>query len=253
MRSRAALLIWAVSARLVIAGPQEPGEDVLAAGPRPVSEAVRLFQERCHCVVTYEDPKWRADQVDEFFGTRRAGAEKTLIPAGHPFMFIVPRDVAVRPRAEIGVSLQEMLDSYDRTSDAGLFRLVAADTAWHIVPRVGSALDARITVPLANRSIDEAIAAILAAVRTSTGEDIAFAGTASNWRKQTRATIGADSERARDVLARVLTTDHTEYSWDARSHVLTANPAKCSWALLYDFSVRRFYLNLRSVKRPGTA
>ena len=253
MRSRAALLIWAVSARLVIAGgPRERGEDLLAADPRPLSAAVRLFQDRCHCVVTYEDPKWRADQVEHLAETR-ADPEKPLIPAGHPFMFIVPRDVALLPRAEIGASLQQMLDAYDRTNDAGPFRLVASETAWHIAPRAGSVLDARITVPPADRSIDEAVEAILSAVRASTGEDIAFAGTASNWRKQTRATIGADNERARDVLARVVTADHTEYSWDARAHVLTANPTKCSWALLYDFSVRRYYLNLGSVKRSGTA
>src|SRR5437762_8128026 len=135
MRLRGALLIWAVSARLVIAGgPPGRGEDLLATGPRPLSAAVRMFQERCHCVVTYEDPKWPADQIEQLPGPFAA----TLIPAGRAFMFLVPHDIASQPCADITGALQQMLDACERTNDGGPFRSVAGSNAWHIVPRSGS-------------------------------------------------------------------------------------------------------------------
>src|SRR5439155_15737992 len=152
-----------------------------------------------------------------------------------------------QPRADITGALQQMLDACERTNDGGPFRSVAGSNAWHIVPRSGSVLDARITLPRAERTVGETINAILAAARASNGKRVDVGTAPINWMLRTKVTTGAEHEPARAVLARVLENGPIESSWDARTRVLTRTATSLSWQLLYDFGADRYALNLRSV------
>ena len=207
-------------------------EELLVNDPRPLAEAIQQFEQRCHCVVTYEDIKWQQDQVEDISASvRRApNAPRAQVPKGGSFLFILSRQLASATPAQIGSSLRELLAAYETSNHFGNFRLVEGNRAFHVLPSPRAVLDSRVTVAQGDQSLAQAIKAILESVTKSTGEAVVLATGPLNLLKII-VPIQAQNERAGDVLIRVL----------------FATGRELSWQLLYDFGMKRYYLNIHPV------
>jgi hypothetical protein len=231
MRFAGLALISVVAIRIVIVAAPQDAEYLLVEDPRPMAGAVHLVESRCHCIVTYEDVRWRADQVEDLPGAA-IGTRAPKIPAGHPFMFTVSRAIASQAPVQIEHTLREALDAYERTNEAGVFRVAFDEPMFHVSPATGAPLDAAISIPAGTRSLDETVRIIRAAAAASTRARINLGTAPTNLMLQARVTLEATNEPARDVLARGL--------------MLTGR--KLSWQLLYDFGYDAYYLNIHTVR-----
>jgi hypothetical protein len=211
--------------------PSQPDEEkLLAQAPRPLHAALQQFEPRCHCVVTYEDRKWRSDEVQDLPG-RTPGPETPKVPKGNPFMFSVSRDnISERTPDRLGASLQEILNAFEQTNGVGMFRVVSQGGTFHVLPKEGSVLDAVVSFESGSRTLSETIGSILQAASDAKGEKIRLGTAPTNLMKQT-VSLAAHGERASEVLSRAL-------SFSGR---------KLSWSLLYDFGYQAFYMNIHAV------
>jgi hypothetical protein len=211
-------------------------EEVLIDDPRPVAAAAQQFQRRCRCVVTYEDVQWQQSDVEDIsYRVRRARNTGAVeVPKGRPFTLIVQQNLASKSSDEIQKMLADVLMASEAAGNTKLFRVASGAGTLHIVPAKGGVFDARISIPEEPRTLEKFVSAVLQTVTEKTGERVVLAtGPLNLLRAQMPAAVGANNERARDVLARGLRV---------------AAPSRAlSWQLFYDFSRHTYYFNLQFV------
>jgi hypothetical protein len=202
----------------------QSAETVSVNDPRPLSAAVKLLERRCHCAITYEDPRWGPDDVVDISGP--------VIPKGGPFTFSVAADLSSRTPAQRRDAFEQVLRAFERSgSGPGMFRLMSDDTTVHVVPRGGSVLDTPVSITGATRSIMEIVTAAMDQVRQVTGHKIGLATFPINLFKR-RITFDARQEPARIVLQRAM----------------AASGRLLSWRLYYDVGMGQYYLGIHFVR-----
>jgi hypothetical protein len=206
-------------------------ENILINDPRPVAAAVEQIQQRCQCVITYDDPKWGPADVENAAGRihHRPGAPLPLIPKGRPFSFTVARPVS--GNAAVTAALQVVLRAAAEAGNADAFQARVDNGVFQVAPKKGSVFDVRITLPAADRTLNDTVTSVLDLVGQQTGERLVVAIAPVNLMMRQRVSLHADGERAADVLIRAL----------------SAGGRKISWRLLYDAGTATYYLNLHTV------
>lgn len=233
-RCAAAILAMSLTQASIVALPRQmQAEELTIDDPRPLGAAVLQFERRCHCIVTYEDLKWREEEVEDISGLihHTPGAVKPLIPKGRRFAFTISNNIASEPRDVVRAGLQQMIAAFERANGAGTFRLMQSESAFHIVPKSAGVLDVPISFDRSERSLGDTISTILSAVTAVNGEKIKFGTVPINLMKRT-IVLDASKEPAADVLSRALKLTGRTFSW----------------RLLYDFGLRDYALNLHSVR-----
>lgn len=214
-----------VASSLVIAAGQGP-ETLSVDDPRPLSAAVKLLEQRCHCVITYEDPLWTSDDV------ALSGPHwPAMIPKGGRFSFDAP-DPSVSTPAQMAAAMAQVVNAFEKSgSGRGAFRVTNDAIAVHVVPRAGSILDAPVTIPHATRPLFQVVTLTLTEVERATGTKVEIATLPINFSRQRWVEIEAKGEPARDVLVRAL----------------AGTGRTLSWRLFFDAMMRRYYLGIHFV------
>lgn len=233
-----------VSLGLTVVGSVQ-NDSIIVDDPRPLAEALRIFQARYGWIVTYEDPRYasQADVVDVTEAVRNPAAKpsgrRTIIPRGGPFSFGYQRPSPDSTLDRVAALVGTMVAEYNVSGYPGTFRVVRTDDMLHVVPasvqgRDGSPvpqssiLEARISLsPEKNRNTVDALVALLAAVRSATGQRVEIGTSPVNLLMQSRMEEGATDESARDVLVRTL----------------RATGRRLGWLLLYDPGDQYYVLN----------
>jgi len=194
--------------------------------PRPLSAAVDLVERRCHCVITYEDPLWKSDNV------ALSGPHwPAMIPKGGLFTFDAPDPAATTP-AQMAAAMAQVVRAFEQSgSGRGAFRVTNDTTAVHVAPRPGSILDTPVTITHATRRLDDVVTVALAEVERATGQKVVLATFPINFFFQHRVEIEAKQEPAREVLVRAL----------------AASGRALSWRLFFDAMGRHYYLGIHFV------
>lgn len=236
VRAISVLRIVLVIAGLGIAGEAPRGAQeptlVIVDNPRPLMAAVDVVEERCHCAVTYEDPRWQADQLIDVSSTvsHRPGA-RVRVPRGGRFDVAFPDDSFAAP-FQVDAALEEAVTQYEQQFPGmGVFAVVKDGTAFSVRPRGSSVLDAPVTPPAGARSIGDIVAATLEQAGAASGVHIGLGLAPLNALKM-KITMKGDAEPARSVL----------------NQALAAMGRKMSWRLLYDDGMGQYYLSIHAVK-----
>ena len=234
-------LVFAASVSIspiLISAVQGP-ETVSVNDPRPLNAAVKVLEERCHCAITYEDPKWGPDDVDDISGTVWHKANvRVRIPKGGLFTFHTPPGLEAGTPAQTRAATAQVAHAFEEArSGRGAFRVTNDATTVHVIPRGGSVLDTPVTVTSATRPLGDVVTMVLAQVGQATGQRIGLATFPINLFKQRRVSIEATHERARDVLVRAL----------------AGSGRALSWRLFYDVTMGQYYLGIHFVPRAPQA
>jgi hypothetical protein len=221
-------------AGLLSASTQDhPREFVSVTGPRPLSDVIVGFETHCQCVITYEDPKWEADQVVDA-PVRHPPNVHPHIPRGGPLAFGVDGMIPNSPEStrrylELAVNLAD-------EKGYGAFEVATSgERVFHVRPRAGSVLTAPITFASQTKEMGQFVTAILSDVHAANGEqaDVVMGVVMGPPDlMKIRVTAEADDEPADLVLTRVL---------------LAAGP-RLSWELVYDFDSQAYALNVHVVE-----
>ena len=222
-----------IAGSVVSAWALQSADAVTVNDPRPLSKAIEIIETRCHCVVSYEDPQWQLDQVLDVSGLvqRTADAPRTRVPNGRPFTFTLDRSASLSTPDELHATLRRLLSTFERSGGLGSFQVIKGAEAFHVTPKTGSVLDAMINVPKGTRSIAEMISMILKTAGQRTGTVIELATGPLGLLKKP-VDMESQNQLARDVLVRAL----------------NSTGERLSWQLFYDFGMKKYYLNLHSVK-----
>jgi hypothetical protein len=194
--------------------------------PRPLAEAVRQLEERLGTAISYEDvaPVYSRDYArpldtdwgrkasehdDRYRGTNR------IELAGGALEIHIPVDPAGKPMMPVSQVLWDLIEQHRARGNPGQFQLLTIndslvivptekrDTAGAFVPEY-SPLDTQISFPVARRSGAETLKVITEAVSSASGRTVHVGQFGINLFAQTAIELGADHERARDVLMRAL-------------------------------------------------
>jgi hypothetical protein len=219
--------------------------------PRPIAEGVRKLVSNFGYVISYEDPRYEyTDDVEDVTEAVRNPLHK-YAPGALPKRVFIPRranfalDVpSVSGSQDMAAVLQKLISmGRDR---GGHFRVEQSGAVFHIVPTEvrdingnwvsnPSIMDVEISIPAKERSESEMYNSIFEAVGSAAhvpvveGNGVHPEGIASTASPKTYQ-FGADHEVARSVLLRMLATTNTFH--------------KRTWRLLYDYSDKKYYLNI---------
>jgi hypothetical protein len=202
--------------------------------PRPVSKAIETLEQECYCAITYEDPRYGAEDVKDVTSqVRRDGRSepKVFVPTRRTFEFLHTRPATVTGPGDIEPSVTAMLDAFHSSVSSTQFRIVRETAALHVVPVNGSVLDTRITLPETTGSAYKAVTAVLQAVSAATGTKMTFGVAPINAMASTFVTIAANQEPAGAVLSRLL----------------AATGVNMSWQLNFDYGFNDYGLNIHVV------
>lgn len=229
-------------------------------GPRPVATAVRTLISNYGAMISYEDPPYAyaGDLQDVSDKVRRnldqyppgqVSNNKVIVPMGGKL-------VLSTHSADIALLLNQIVQTQSESNTGGSFRVEQQDGFFHVVPtqwrdvdgtwvEATPILDLPISLSVQDRSDDDLIEAIRAAISSAAG----FRVNIGSWlRKGTAEPVkyyfGAENEPARSVLARALIA-------------IAANRGNLTWLLLYDPdqepSKGRYFLNIISVPSQPSA
>lgn len=229
------VLTLAVASSVQVAAMLQVNDDRLAVNdPRPLGAAVLQVEHRCHCVITYEDPKWQEPDVLDVSGQVRhaPGAPPLKVPRGGVFGFEVPRGLSLGNTSDVPLLIRNIVEEYQRSGHPGSYRVFLSTNVLHVLPRSEALLDTPITMSMVDRTLGDTIDTIVRLVQDVNGESVGVNGPI-NLLRQRHAIVGATNERAGDVLARCL--------------IAAAPDRKISWRLLYDFSTHSYGLNIHFV------
>jgi hypothetical protein len=218
--------VLAMAALLSAAGfaqPQTPAPQLIE-GRRPVSEARRRLQPLYGQVITYEEPflSWKDELQPLEQGPR-------MMPKVR--RFLMPAEATSAP--SVSVALEKTLDAYHQQVMGTRFRVLTSKLGYHIVPvqarnehgdlvPAASLLDAQIFVPIEERTPEQHLEALGAAVTSATGINFLPAAIplspdgfdlSFQW-KPKPFRWGAEAVVARDALIDLLDRGASTYSWD---------------------------------------
>ncbi|HEY7289235.1 MAG TPA: hypothetical protein VH583_05305 [Vicinamibacterales bacterium] len=189
---------------------------------RPVNAATLQLENRCHCVITYEDPVWRSDQVMDISGSVAHRSEvHPYGPRGGHFSFSVAEDLSQPSQASKAV--KAMLEAFDRSFSAGgAFRVVEQAGTLHVIPSDGSVLDVSVTLGGPSATLNDVIHDVLKQVHAATDRKVLL-GTFPSRAMSLRIPIGQKSTSAGEALASALASTGLKLSWELRfSYTMTA-------------------------------
>jgi hypothetical protein len=230
---------------------------------RPVAAAVQELVSRYGYVITYEDPRhiYEEDVEDVTSKVRKdldkhppGSAPRVIVPKGATLNFELP-STSLPNAQNIAVVLEHLVQVQQGARLGGHFRVERDGEVFHVVPTEvrdrngnwaaqGSIFDVRISLPMEGRNESEMLDAIVNAVSAKTSYKIYIGSgigegivSASNPRPYQ---LGADNERAQDVLMRALAlvSDPSQGTW---------HPQRLTWQLFYDNSLSAYFLNALSV------
>lgn len=227
------LALWTASSA---ASPQRVGEDIFVNDPRPIDAAVQEFQHRCRCVVTYEDPRWQADDVEDISNVRQrpAGAPRIKVPNGHTFIAPMRSSLDAAGLDERRIAIEEILRAGRAAGNTKEFRVISGKEVLHVVPASNAVLNSPVSLPSGDRTLGQMVSAILQQVSAETGEKVTVGAVPVNLFRQGKLPkFSADRESARDVLV--------------RGFSLGAPTVKLSWQLLFDYSTETYYFSVSIV------
>jgi hypothetical protein len=233
--------------------------------PRPVAKAVEELVARYDYVITYEDPRFAydGDLQDVTTVVRRdldryppGKAPKVIVPRSEKLTMNLPYSASVNTQTLASI-LDQLTRAQSIRGEGGHFRVVQVGDVFHVLPteirdRNGnwtaqsSILDVPISLPLEDRSDVEMLDAVVKAVSAATHIKIlgggmgGMGGGIANPDRPASYRLGADNERARDVLMRalVLLNDPKRGTW---------YPQRLRWQLFYDSVESAYYLNIAVV------
>ena len=179
-------------------------------------------------VLTYEDPRYEYadDLVDATSSVRPNGpAEPRLIrPKGGKLELSGISMPLVRSAAAVTTILEHLLALQSEANSGGRFRLLTVGNTFHVVPasvrsKAGrwvdqtSVLDAKITIPDAQRTVREMVAEICKEVSLINAVKVAHMDPAFGSYLTQTVDFGAYNETARDVLLKTLAATGNQMSW----------------------------------------
>lgn len=210
----------------------QEGETVSVDDPRPLSSAIEVIEQRCHCAITYEDPRWTPEDVADIPGSVSHRADvRVRVPKGGRFTFSIGRNLASRTPAQVRASVEELVHTFEQSGTGrGSFQLVGNSPALHVVPRSGSILDVSITIPGGTRPVADLVVTILSQVGDAAGARVGLATFPVNLFKREVA-FEAQHEPAERTLTRLL----------------LATQRRLSWRLYYDVTMGQYYLGIHLV------
>jgi hypothetical protein len=237
------------------------GESLSVDDPRPVAEAVSQLEKRYGWVITYEDPMYVSGKeiTDVTSKVRRDldkympnEAPRVLVPRGGSlainFNVTSDENTFLRPESVA----QQIIDANTKADNAGRFRLERSGEIVHVIPVAHrdsteawvpeqSVLDAIITIPSGDRTGLQALDALCVAVSRVTQTKVALGTVDINLFIRSRQELGADQERARDFLVRLLENTRANGK---------LGETKLSWQLLFGPATKDYRLNVHAVRKP---
>jgi hypothetical protein len=195
-------------------------------GPRPVADAIQLLISKYGYPISYEDPHYvfTGDVEDVTAKVRRdldkyspGQAPKVFSRRSAQLQLRLPEDQRLSEDA-IASLLKEIVRSNATGDHDGRFKVLQVGAAFHVIPSevkdsnghwsvTGSILDAPISLPAQQRSRDQMLSAIVAAVASKSNVSIqydsGFGGIISESGPALYA-LSASNEPARSVLIRAL-------------------------------------------------
>ena len=208
------------------------------ADPRPLHKALDALRTEHGWAIDYEDPRYvDADFVDGTDPKWRANhpLEPGMHRVGGGSFTSTYSERDLGPEGEMQI-LDSIVNDYNRSSEPGIFTVKRRDGRFAVVgvsskyPSNGPGspiLETKITLPLKDRTGEEAIGDLLAAVSVRTGQKIIPFLIASNVLPG-EVQIGGNELPASELLTAVLDTTKANLYWD----------------LLFDPNVQGYLLNL---------
>lgn len=225
-----------VMARAGLAAQVKPspraGGDVLiqVEEPRPLAAAAAQLEKQFGWTITYEDPAWvfSGDIDDVTASVRRDGdmTKRVLVPRSARLVFVYNESElnALNSNARAQSVLESLVQRSAASGNPGGFVVRRSGNVFSIVPEMAktkngafaahaSILDVRISLPAGERSLSEQIQMIAAAVARASNTRVLVGVTPINLLRQSRVDGAAQSEVARDVLLRAVTSTKSAISW----------------------------------------
>ncbi len=193
-------------------------EQIIVEDVRPIYKAVGLVEDRCHCVITYEDPRYKEKQVvdktPKVLPDGTPPRRRSLFPPRAFFSFQYDLAAASQGREAVARNLDFALTLFNNSRKDGVaFRLMQSPTLFHVVPATGSLLSTPVTLTMTQGSGTENIRAIVDSVSKVTGERI-YTNGRERLLQYTVVTLSTNSAPASDLLGQVLAgTPERRLSW----------------------------------------
>jgi hypothetical protein len=247
---RRPLLITIVALALQFASLRGSTATIEVNDPRPIAKAVQTLVSQYGYVITYEDPRYNymgdlEDVTAKFtrWNKRPEMAPKIIVPAMGKITVSLPATSGLKDVASaLGVLAQQ------RSEHGGHFRVQQSADVFHVIPTEArdpdgnwsanpSILDVPISLPAHDYSEHGMMQAICSAVGVlnhvevhAGGGDVGLGIRPAG--PETLYHLEAKNESARTVLLRALSTSSTR---------------RRTWQLLYDYTVKAYYLNILEV------
>jgi hypothetical protein len=195
--------------------------------PRPVAKTVEELESLYGYAITYEDPlftyegDWRdvTTQVRKDLDKYPPGAApKVIVPRGGALKLTLPSSHAISAET-MATLLQQVVQAQTDTQQGGRFRVERDGDYFHVVPsetrdQNGNwsaqtpLLDVPISLPLQDRDRVDTLQAVGSALKAAVGVSVGIplmGGGIDSPDHPRQYRLGAENERARDVLMRALT------------------------------------------------
>ncbi|MCI0664183.1 MAG: hypothetical protein L0220_24255 [Acidobacteria bacterium] len=244
------LLIFAVRGR----GSKSVSQNkVSVESGRPVADAILKLEAQYGWVITYEDPRYVHDseisdvtlQVRKDLDKYKPGeAPKVLVPKSGflEFTYDVASDTKLPSDPELVV--QKLLDAQEARNQGGSFRLERSENILHVIPKAfknidgqiapqESILDTIISLPAGEKTVEQKIENICAAISQSTKTPVRLGQYPTNMFNQHRDHQEVVDKSARDVLVETFKSMNSK--------------ANLSWQLFYSPSFKIYVLNIHMV------
>ncbi|MDT4966008.1 MAG: hypothetical protein QOJ64_745 [Acidobacteriota bacterium] len=221
---------------------------VRANDPRPLSQALCAVIKQYNWLVDYEDPPYASDSeltdaTDPAWRASHPGGRAFRVPAGGAFEFNYREDPAIDSAAGEEASLKALVAAYNSSGNPGKFVVRAEgddSRPWSksrrrfaVIGGDSSILDTPVTIPLAERSVDETLRIVLRELYAQSGTKVNPPGWANNALIQSRVSVGGTEVPARTLLLQTLRG--------------ISNPS-LTWRLFYDADSHSYVLNLGVVR-----
>ena len=197
--------------------------------PRPVEKVIESIEAHCQCVITYEDPAYRPDQLVDLTRVMRKDDKSGPKILGLPKRFMsFHYDPADNVERNVELALQQA------RGDGLGFRLTRSRDMFHVIPEAGSVLNTQVKGVLKAGTAFDVIRSILNNVSSTRGLKVGLFG-ADQLLRNTRVTLLTDSGSADQMLVGV---------WPQ-----LAEQINLSWKLLYEGQQRFYVFNVTAVPK----
>jgi len=223
---------------------KQGGEVLSVEAPRPLDLGARTLANQYHLLITYEDPRYSysADIVDRAPIVRTD--YRTFPPGKAPTLFgPIGGNLSVSfTSTDASTMLQQLIQAQNASPTGGRFQIETTGSMYHLVPtqvrdangnwdNQQSILDIPISIVRVSRTANELLSSICEAVAQINLTTINIATAAPRQTDEPpRYSFSANSEPARNVLIRALTT-------------IAPDQGQLTWALYYDVQSRQYFMN----------